>query len=250
MTCLLILLIQSCNDRPEPPQPKKMDTSWTLLPAPNALDTVGTIFAVDSFGVLTRIPGGTLLLHISNNPIQIAEQSKNKTVSWGAMASFLGTKGLINGADASFNDSTTLEATFKITNGQLSSFDDDLPKAFAKKSELIAHNVKFLKLEDQKLYLVLETIRSGDINISFDNTNDMKSNLSVDVEKLVKLNPHLSISLESKNDLVYKLDYPLIVFYHLRPIDVNVISGKGGSQEQVNISLGDTIQNQQVLEYR
>jgi len=249
VTCLLLFVTSSCKDTDQPPQVKQIDTYWTLLPAPNGLDTVGTIFAVDTLGTLTRVPGAALPLHVSNNPIQLPDQSKTKSVSWGAIANFLGEKGLVDGANVSFSDSTSIKATFKITNGELSSFDDDLPKVFDAKSEILAHNIKFLKLEGQMLYIVLETIRSRDLNISLYRTDDMNTKGSINLTKMVDLNPRLSISSESKNELNYKLERPLVVFYHLRPIDVNIIGSKGDKDSKIEVSLGRSDTVQSVLKY-
>ncbi|MGZ3814567.1 MAG: hypothetical protein ACXVJN_22465 [Mucilaginibacter sp.] len=232
------------------PAPKNLDKYWTLEPAPNALDTVGVVFAVDSKGVPTRIPGGTLKLHVSKGSIALAEQSKDKIVSFGATVNFLQLKYTDSTAHVAANDSNHVQAAFKVTDGTIGApGDDDLRAAFDAKSKLIADNVKFLSLENQKLYIILETISSKKVNITFDRTSKGGADISVKFKSIFKANPAVSWSGNTKDDLVYDLGTPLTVFYHLRPIDVNVIGNKGTGEEKVVVSLGRNDNNQQELKH-
>ncbi|MGZ3767865.1 MAG: hypothetical protein ACXVA2_24590 [Mucilaginibacter sp.] len=229
--------------------PKNIDNYWTLEATPNGLDTVGTVFAVDSKGTLTRIPGGTLKLKVSKQPIQLAQQSKVKDLSYGAVINFLQLKNIDSTAHVGGNDSSHLQAQFSLTNGMISIPNDDMITAFNDKSKIIADNVKFLSLENQKLYIVLETISSNKVNITLDKTNTGAVEASVKFKTIFKVNPKIQWSGNIKDDLVYDLTTPLTVFYHLRPINVNVIGDKGTGAEKVVVSLGRNDNNQQELKH-
>jgi len=239
----------SCSPSREIIKNKQLDSYWTLQSAPNSLDTVGSVFSIDSKGVLTRIPGGALSLKVVNKPIELPEQSKMKDVSFGAMISFLKIKNIDSGANIHGRDSTHVHAQFKISNGIISIPDDDLIAAFNKKSEIIAKNVKFLSLENQKLYLIMETISSNKINISFDRSYQQNIGASAKLKNLVKLNPEIRWSGNSTDDLVYDIKSPLVVFYHLRPININAIGNKGTDSAKIILSLGKKNIDQQELKY-
>lgn len=211
-------------------------TNYTVNPAPSGLDSVGIIFAVDPKGTITTI--GNLNLKVNSDSVSVPQEVSTSNVSFKFLLDFLAIKNLDSTARAAITDTIKMSTKFVINTGVKSRFDPDinLLDAFNAKKSTIISNIKFLSLQKSRLYLIIEAIKSTEVNLS----NIRNSNFSFDAtakfKQLVKLNPEVNISNVKNNSLVYSTNTPRVIFYKLRPIEVDII--KGPNTEKFELSLG------------
>jgi hypothetical protein len=229
------------------PKPLTMDKEWTLEAAPNGLDNVGVIFAIDSTGAVVRIPGGALDLITTTEPVAVTQQTKTKNVSAGALINFLAIKYIDSTANLSLLDTSHLNATFSINNGSMTVIgNDNIKQKFSAQSSNIISNIKTFGLEKAKLYLILETIKSPNVTITFDKSSQKSASLAAKIKSMIGVDTHAKIDVTNNSDLVYTSNVPLTVFYKLRYIDVNVIGDKGTGNEKVDVALGNVVKNDEL----
>lgn len=249
-TYLSILILCNniaCKRPPIRPKPLNYDTYWTLASSPNSYDDAGVIFAVDSKGKITRIPGGRLEMKIDENDIKITKQNFDKYISIGATTDFLKIKNIDSTSTGSVSakDSIYLNVNFNVENGRLNILNGNLKDAFNKKRELIESNVEILNLGKQKLYLILETIKSNKVEITFNKATIGEVNAEIKLKKILNTAPKANFKIITDNSLIYNLDEHLVVFYHLVPLKVNQVSRGDEKSYEVYIDAED--KNQQEL---
>jgi hypothetical protein len=250
---LMCLAMISCNSAKKATRdipkatPITMDKEWTLEHTPNGLDVVGVVFALDSTGEPKRIPGGSLKVKVLSAPVAVAQQTFTKNVSAGAIVKFLGIKNIGSASNLSVSDTSHVETLFSIDNGVMTVIDDDIGKAFDESSSKIAANIKLFKLEHAPLYIILETIESPNVNITFDKSKDKSASLLASFKEIISANPQISTNTVSKTDLIYKLEKPITVFYKLQAIDVNVIGSKGTEPERIDLTLGKIVRSDELV---
>jgi hypothetical protein len=172
----------------------------------------------------------------------MAQQTKNKDVSLGAFVDFLGIQAKGSSANLDIHDSTKIRAAFTINDATMTVIDDNIREAFERKEKLIVDNIKTLGLDNAKLYLIIETIRSPKIDISLTRSSSTNAGVSVKIVNFIKATPNAKVKVNANNSLAYELGSPLVVFYKLRGINVNVIGTKGSPDRKIAVSLGPAIQ--------
>lgn len=241
-TCLSLLLFQ-CGPVKETRTGKEIAniqpeflTNYTINPAPSGLDSVGIIFSIDPKGSITTI--GNLNVKVNSDSVSVPQEVSTSNVSFKFLLDFLNIKNLDSTTSLAVRDTAKLSSNFRVDRGVKSRFDPDvdLLKAFNSKKSTITSNIKFLGLQKNRLFLIVEAIKSGEVNLS----NIRGSNFSFDADakfkQLINLNPAVNISKVRDNSLVYSTPTPRVIFYKLRQIDVDVI--KGPEPGQINVSLG------------
>lgn len=250
---LICLIASACTSTKKATQdiPKARsilhDKEWTLEHTPNGLDVVGVVFALDANGEPQRIPGGSLKVKTLTAPVAVTQQTFTKDVSAGAIIKFLGIKNIGASSGLSVSDRSHVSATFKLDSGTMTVINDDITKVFNENIPIMASNIKLFKLEKAPLYIILETIESPNVNISFDKTKDKGASFSASFKEIISANPQISASTVDKTDLIYKLDKPITVFYKLRSIDINVIGSKGDEPERIDLSLGKMVKSEELV---
>ncbi|THU34920.1 hypothetical protein FAM09_23295 [Niastella caeni] len=220
---------------------KPLDKEWTLNEAPNALDVVGVIFAIDSDGKYKSIPGGILDLKTLTSPVAIPERTKTKNVSLNVLANFLAIKNIDSTASVSFYDSNRVNASFEVNNGQLTRINDDILGAFNKKKGLIESNIAVLGLEQSRLYIILETVQSSNVNIILNKSNKWGAEMNAKVKEMIKANTRGKGSTTNNVSLVYNSGAPVTVFYKLNAINVFKIKDKSDGKDKYEIELGQPV---------
>jgi hypothetical protein len=210
-------------------------TNYTINPAPSGLDSVGIMFSIDAKGAVTTI--GNLNLKVNTDSVSVPQEVSTSNVSFKFLLDFLNIKNLDSTSKMSIRDTVKLSSKFRVDKGVKSRFDPDvnLLEAFNLKKPTIISNIKFLGLQKNRLFLIVETIKSGEVNLS----NIRSSNFSFDTDakfrELINLNPGVNITKIRDNSLVYSTPIPRVIFYKLRPINVDVI--KGPEPGKINVSL-------------
>lgn len=236
----------SCTN--DPPAPPTLDKDWTLEASPNGLDKVGVIFAIDSAGEVTRIPGGALKLETISSPVAITQQTKTKNISAEALFHFLAIKGLDSLANAGFQDTAHLNASFVVNKGTMTVIgNEDIGEKFKAQGNNIANNIKLLRLEDAKLFLILETIKSPNVSITLDRTNQTGANLAGKLKKMVGVDARFKTNVTHSSDLVYNGNDTLTIFYKLRQINVNISRGGPAEEKTIHVSLGEEVRTDEIL---
>lgn len=233
------LLFSACATRP--PAPPPLDKDWTLNPTPNALDVVGTVFAVDEKGDYQTVPGGVLDLKVIHSPVALTERTKTKNVSIGLMVNFLGLEKKDSAAAISIDDSTRLNASFIIDHGELTRIDDDILAAFGKKKQLIEANIDVLNLQRSKLFIILETIQSNNVNIVLSKDKRRTAAASAKIKELAKLTGNAGVASSDNSSLVYNNPSPVTIFYKLNAINVYKTKEKDSGKTAYEVELGKPV---------
>ncbi|HTE33977.1 MAG TPA: hypothetical protein VK666_26535 [Chryseolinea sp.] len=212
---------------------------YTLNPSPNALDTVGVIFAIDKKGIPTIIPGSPVLtVKTSNITTPIIYRSKNTSLE--LASKFLKVKSADSLASVKFFDTLRTEISFKVSNGTLSRTPDDLSQAFNAVKVAVGNNIKFLGLEDNTFYMILETVKTDSLEITVDGGSGTGGKAAAAFKKMIDLGVSGDTRTRYVNDLIYhKLGEPVTVYYTLRKINIGTTGTKGNSDYKVEPSLGD-----------
>lgn len=184
---------------------------------------------------------------VKSGPIAVTKQSFTKNVSAGAIIRFLAIKNIGADSKLSLRDTSHVNATFNIDGGTMTVIDDDIIKAFTASSATIASNIKFLKLEHAPLYIILETIESPNLKISFDRSKAQSASLVASVKEVVSANPQIDASTDAETSLTYKQDKSITVFYKLQTIDVNIIGSKGDEPERIDLTLGKKVKSDELV---
>lgn len=228
-------------------KPLGMDKEWTLESSPNGLNVVGVIFAIDSNGKITRIPGGNLTLQTLSSPVALTQSITKKSVSARAILNFLKIKNIDSTTSVSIQDTSHLDATFQINDGIMTVINDDIKTRFEEKSPTIESNIITLGLEKANLYLILETIRSPNFSITFDKSSKKSLEVATKIKAMIGVGGHIMKDESTNIDLVYKLNEPLTIFYKLRAINVSIENYKGTNQKKVDVSLGSIIESDELI---
>lgn len=241
---ILLLLLLACNSHfRNSIVPKQIDKNdWTLENTPNNLDVVGVIFGVEANGSLIRIPGGRLDIKTVQSPVVLTESKSTKNVSYGALVNFLNLNRYIDSTtNVGFQDTTKLESVFLLKSGTITNINDDIASAFEKQKPLIISNVSTLNLDSTKFFLVLETIQSPNVDISFNKSKSTTFAIYSKLQKLLNFNTNIHVSRDNNNQLTYELQEPLVVFYKLKRINKTISRIKGSPLKKVELSLGDNV---------
>lgn len=248
LSALSIGLI-SCTSNQMYKTPKNLDKYWTLSSTPNTIDQVGVIFGSNDKGEIVRIPGGKLDLVTKSGRTELSVRKQDKHLSINALVDFLALKSADSASTLSLSveDSLKMLSNFSISKPILTVSDQDLTLAFESKKKTIENNLKFLNLDKLRLYLILETIKSNQVDISLERRNEASLKLIAKISKTINLHPKVKINTSDDHKLQYTLTDTLTMFYHLVPIDINILKDRGPDQREVRISIGSPLSNQQEL---
>jgi hypothetical protein len=240
---LLALSFLSCNRKVN--QITRSTTSeflknFVLNPNPNELDTVGIIFSMDKHGQITAV--GDLHLKTTTGLIVVPQEIDSSLVSFGALLSFLKLKDN-DSLSARIHDSVKVLSTFKVKGGTQTRFnlDEDLTDAFNSRARNIFKNMKFMDIADSRLYLITETIRSPEVNVSRIKSIRGGVDVNAKFQNLIKGSPSVDLVKNKDNSLSYKLNSSPIIFYKLRKVNVEVIETKGPEGKILEFKLGDNV---------
>jgi len=249
LTCALIFSCAPKKFSQVTPDIDKVDSGgkgWGLNTAPNELDKVGVIFAVDENNKLLDIPGSSLNLKTKSGSVALSERTITKNVSFSTAINLLPSKNNYS-ANAKFNNTAILSTTFKLEKGIETRIDDNLPKAFEEKRAGIEATIKFLGLKTQKVYLILETIQSSNVSMTFDKSKNWGAELDAKMNEFASANPSVTSKGTNNSDLAYNDTIPLTFFYRLRGIDVFIDKNKETGTEKYTVSLGKLVNPEEII---
>lgn len=210
---------------------------YTFDESPNDLDNVGYVFAIDRNKSITPIIN--LNLRPIQGSIEIVKKTSTKDISFGAILGFLGLSSLNMTSNDSIDNDRKITTTFSfssplINRGFLVTLDSaiDLNKAAIKRSIIDQH------LENARIYVILETIKTKNLIYDFKKSNIGDAKLSANLQKIASINPNAKWDAGTTSSLDYDSDKELTVFYKLFQIDV--LSGITGTIEIQRGSLVNT----------
>lgn len=224
------------------------DNQLTLNPTPNSLDSAGLIIAVDRRGIRTAIPGGDLGLTKVPGIISIPQVVKTQNMRLGAVAKFLSATSGDSVARVSMYDSAHLNATFSVDQGTYTRLNGSLDSAFETKRSIIERNIRFLNLEQNKIYLILETVSSTNVKIDIDRSNQAGLDALGSLKNWLNLHATADKSTSIKKDIIYQdSKTPVVVLYKL--ITINIAKGRGNDPSSaVEVSLGNPVTASMIVE--
>jgi hypothetical protein len=245
-TALLTCLIISCKstrviENRDNEVENSSESRYTLNPVPNQLDTVGVIFGIDKKGVPTVVPGSPALTVIPGN-ITTPVVVKTRKTSLSLAGKFLKLKSADSLASTKFYDTLRTTISFNTPNGILSRTPDDIAEAFEKSKQRVINNIKFLGMEKQTFYMVLETVKTDSLVITVDASGGLGGKVSATIKKMIDLGIDGNTQTTYSNNLIYhKTNQPVVVFYTLRKINLNITGSRGTPDYKVTAELGDEV---------
>jgi hypothetical protein len=217
--------ILSCSTPHTLTQASPLTKEWTLESVPNALDSVGSVFAMNGhqqvfiahIKIKTTPPG----------PAQIPNHSIDRTVSAGIFLDFLKVKGL-DSASVGLSDTTSLNAKFVVKDATEIRQNDNLLEAFNLNKQLILDNLNFYGLQKSDVYFVSAILRSPNVLINLNKKVNAKLSIAAIIGNILKLHPAgISVNNKDTTSLKYELGEPLVLFYQLNKVNLNVVHSKG-----------------------
>jgi hypothetical protein len=98
-----------------------------------------------------------------------------------------------------------------------------------------------LYYKKSNIYLVVKTIKSGNVDLSFQKSNSTSVNIFAKIMEFLTVKPHANIRPIKNKSLTYTTSKPLIIFYQLRYINMNILTPQGDKPKDVDLVLGDVV---------
>ena len=210
--------IQSSTLQAPPIDPATiLDKSYIMCPAPNALDVVGNVFAVDKNKAKYNVT--TLTIAKDNGIIVLPKYSFDRTITVSLLAKFLGNAANLFSAEGSYDSSAKIHTVFEATENQVDR-TSDLPSALKAVLAIKAQMADLNKsIPGLKYYMIIEVIKSKRLTITTDKGNANKIGLKGET-KTIPISGGGTVSWDKTKGylLDYKLDSPLTVFYKVVPV--------------------------------
>jgi hypothetical protein len=239
---ILIYLLAgcTCNHAKKPIDelvPKVLE-KYSINPVPNNLDTVGVIFALDEKGVPTTI--GNLEIATIRDSVIVPYEVNASEYTLGMLLNFLQIRG-VDSLHAGVSDTVKINTNFRVNHGVLSKFDpkQDLRQRFNRAADTIASNMAFLTLDTSRLFLVLETIRSNDVDLSNVSSSHHDVDVKAKIKKILDAHPHVNIKDSDSTGLTYHVGEPKVILYRLNKINANIVGARGNNPGRIELSLGE-----------
>ena len=237
---LVIVFFITCCKRPSSRQNDINTTEsvalndYNMSAAPNAIDTVGFIFAVDKNR--KQIPISTINIKARKGIIAVRASQSTRTSSWNALANFLGVPSTKITANAGIKDSSTVKTTIDF-NKDLQMTEApilDIDAALAIKEKEVSGLIKRRHLEAFTFYLIIQTIEAKKLVYKFDRNVIGNATLEANFQSVAKANSGLKWNKNNEFQLEFDLKAPLVVFY--KALELNVVTSIGGD---INIKSTD-----------
>lgn len=199
---------------------------FNMSAAPNELDKVGFIFAVDNNK--KQIPISYLNITPMEGIAKLKDYSESRKITWGIFANFLGVKTLDLTANAGVKDTSQFVTSIAFDNTTLVRAPLlDIDAALSAKKKDIKEYINREHLENLKFYLIIETVKAKKVIYKFD--KDVVGNQSLDAnfKKIVELNQEIKWDKSKNFQLEFDFASPLNVFYKTYTLDIE--SGLTGS---------------------
>jgi hypothetical protein len=213
---------------------------FTFDGTPNDRDNVGYIFAVDKSNI--PIPVTTLDLSPTVGHIVIPSSNSQKNVTYGGILSFMGLSNLDLTADLTINNNTKLDMIFALDNPTYSTSDlVRLDTQLEKSKPIIIKALTDNHLENAKIYVILETIKSKKLTYVFDKTKIDTVKLNANFKKIISLTPKANWNNHDSSSLSYNTETELSVFYKL--FKISVLPGA----VQIDIKRGSQVSDNEMI---
>ena len=227
---------------------------YNISESPNTIDTVGYIFAVRGKNSLP-ISYITSMRPTYGN-IKVGEYTKTSGTTVEVLANFLGVKNVDLTANTGLTNTTELNTTIKIENATLARTPLlDINAKVQEKKQLILDFIKNNPADGAagyNYYVIIETVKSNNINISFDKQVTGNVTLDAKFQEIAKGNTKVSWDKNKKYQLVYNMDEPLVVLY--KAYKINTSGGVAGGDfsltvntDEPAVGTNDMLYNQRML---
>ena len=217
-------------------RPSPIDLNeWEVESTPNNLDQAGTLFAMTENGKRIRIPGGDLKVLTNKSPTILTEQKFTRSIE-GALEFLQVSVDNDSFIKVGFKRSSQVVINFSVKDGILTNINDDLGEAFEKRKIIVQNNLSRLEFDTSKVYIILETIQSSKVSMTFDKTTSTNANTSLLVKLFSQLGGKFQGDIHRQNSLIYEGNEALVVFYKLYKMKVNVSRIKGSNDKKVELS--------------
>lgn len=209
---------------------------YIMSSAPNEIDSVGFIFAVDKS--FHQIPIAYLSTTTNSSPIELRNVGYTRKIGWNVLGNFIGVPNLT--ANTSFNDSSMVTTGIKFKGAEINrALLLDIREKLAEKSkqisDLVQNDPNLLKY---KFYLIIETIKVKGLEYSFNKNVIGDAELSANFLKISSENSKLKWDKSQNFQLSFDLGKPLITFYKAYPL--SIFTSMSGEKESVLLDLKQT----------
>lgn len=214
---------------------------WSINPAPNNFDSVGVVFAIDPKGKMTMLGG--LDLKTNSDSIKVPKEIDTVNTSFGVLANFLSLKNNDSIVNAGISDTNHVVTNFTVTSGIETEYDinTNIKVALKAKKDIILENQEIFDLKKSKIYLVVKTIKSANVDLSFQGDKTTSGGAFAKILQFLTITPHFNIRKKTDRAITYSGTQPLIIFYQLRYINMNILTPQGNQPKDVDLELGGTV---------
>ena len=226
-----IIVINGCSSLKKDREKTDRELSEVVLNdfnmsvAPNTLDRVGFIFAIDQNK--KQIPITYLDIKATEGEAKLRSASENRKMSWGVLGNFLGlsTLGLL--ANTGIDNNAKVETAISFDGTVISrAMLLDIDQILSQKKQEIKNFVINNHYENFKFYLIIETIKAKKVNYKFSSNVAGNQSLDANFKNIAKLNQNIKWDNSHSFQLEYDLSSPLNLFY--KTYDLNIQSSLVG----------------------
>ena len=166
----LFFTVYACSPKPIHIDEKTINNvlkDFNMVPAPNTLDKVGTIFAIDKNK--KQLPITDLDITPKEGDAELRNYQEARTTTWGVLIDFLGLQKLNLTANAGVDNKTMVSTKISFDGATLSRANLlEIDQKLSEKIEEIKKYIKKNKIENYKFYLIIEVVKTKKLNYQFD----------------------------------------------------------------------------------
>jgi hypothetical protein len=215
---IFVILLTACT-KPNANLPKVKLADYTFETIPNNIDNVGYVFAISDNQ--EKIPVSILNVKTIDGDAVIPTKSSSKLVSLAAILKFTGLEKLQLKAGVGINNQNKVNVVFAVNEPKLSrALLTDIDEAIDKSQQKIESSLRRHSLENAKLYVVSETIKSSKLVYDFNKSNLGNGSLEATFKEVISTGDSLKWDGRKIGSLSYDLKKEMIVFYKIFQINV------------------------------
>jgi hypothetical protein len=219
-------------------------SQFTMLPAPNDLDSVGFVFAVDKNK--TQLPITYIDVKVMKSGAELKNCSENRNVTYGALLDFVAAEQASINVDATIDRNRTINSTIALEGVKFNRtlLLDMNANIQAKKKEIQAFIKNQPENKDLRYFLIVEAYKASKLKYKFDKDVTADAGFKASFENVATLNPSAKWNVGKEFQLEYELPKELNVFvkvYELKIKDSLV------GEPAITIAQSPTVESSQPL---
>ncbi len=189
--------------------------NYSMHDSPNELDKPGVIFRVTPDG--KRFEVATLDLKTRRGKAEVSRYNGSRDLQAKFFLNFIGLKNLPLELNNSL--SKNMEVKFEIDNVEIEKSDDlNVDDELVKIKKRLIENIKESGRENNKFYIIRESILAKKMKYSFDQNILIENRLEIELEKMAKAKPNINWKKEESFPLTFELDSYLRIFYKVEQL--------------------------------